>query len=294
MSVVQVLKFIVNHPLNRKNRIGSVKRFLKWQIGSRLIPYPVAYPFIGNTKLIVWRGLTGATGNLYAGLHEFEDMGFLLHLLRADDLFADIGSNIGSYTLLASGHRGAKTFAFEPIPITFAILKNNIAINEIENKVTALNIGLGSKQGSLKFTNGLDTMNHVAMDNDPAGAVLEVMVDTLDNVLGGKAPLLIKIDVEGFETDVLNGAAVTLGNSALKAIIIELNGSGERYGYDEADIHRKLMTHGFEAYQYEPLERKLIKTTNQQHGNMLYLRDIDFIKERIKTSPNINILGHSF
>jgi thymidylate synthase len=63
--------------------------------------------------------MTGATGNIYAGLHEFEDMAFLLHLLRSEDMFADVGSNIGSYTILASGVVGAKSVAFEPVPSTY-------------------------------------------------------------------------------------------------------------------------------------------------------------------------------
>jgi hypothetical protein len=42
------------------------------------------------------------SGNIYAGLHEFGDMAFVLHFLRAGDLFADVGANIGSYTVLAS------------------------------------------------------------------------------------------------------------------------------------------------------------------------------------------------
>jgi hypothetical protein len=47
-------------------------------------------------------GMTGATGNLYVGLHEFEEMAFLLHFLRPGDLFADVGANVGSYTILAA------------------------------------------------------------------------------------------------------------------------------------------------------------------------------------------------
>lgn len=52
--------------------------------------------------------MTGATGNIYVGLHEFEDMAFLLHVLRRTDLFVDVGANIGSYTILAGGAAGAK------------------------------------------------------------------------------------------------------------------------------------------------------------------------------------------
>ena len=43
----------------------------------------------------------GVTGNVYCGLHDFAEMSFMLHLLRAGDLFADIGANVGSYTVLA-------------------------------------------------------------------------------------------------------------------------------------------------------------------------------------------------
>jgi hypothetical protein len=43
--------------------------------------------------------MTGATGNVYYGLHEFQDMAFVTHYLREGYLFADIGANIGSYSV---------------------------------------------------------------------------------------------------------------------------------------------------------------------------------------------------
>jgi len=42
-------------------------------------------------------------------------------------------------------------------------------------------------------------------------------------------------------------------------IIIELNGSGKRYGYDENDIYRLLLSHGFRAFTYHPFKRHLIE-----------------------------------
>ena len=72
--------------------------------------------------LIANAGMAGATGNIYVGLREFEDMAFLLHLLRPDDLFVDVGANIGSFTVLASGAVGARSLAIEPIERTFNIL----------------------------------------------------------------------------------------------------------------------------------------------------------------------------
>lgn len=47
--------------------------------------------------------MTGATGNWYCGLQEYEDMSFVLHALRPGDLFVDVGANIGSYSILAAG-----------------------------------------------------------------------------------------------------------------------------------------------------------------------------------------------
>ncbi len=70
--------------------------------------------------------MTGATGNIYAGLHEFDDMAFFLHLLRPEDMFADVGSNIGSYTILASGVVGAKSVAFEPVAFNLSFFEQVI------------------------------------------------------------------------------------------------------------------------------------------------------------------------
>jgi hypothetical protein len=100
MGLLNTLRFIVEHPLNSGKRLASLRRFAAWQIGSRLVPGPVVVEFVGGTRLLVAPGQTGATGNLYAGLHELPEMAFVLHLLRPGDLFVDIGANIGSYTPL--------------------------------------------------------------------------------------------------------------------------------------------------------------------------------------------------
>jgi hypothetical protein len=110
------LKFIVSHPLNRGRPLSALGRFAAWQIASRLRS-EIEFELIEGAKLIVSRGMTGATGNIYCGLHEFVEMGFLLHLLRPDDLFLDVGANIGTYTILGAGVCKARTIAFEPILI---------------------------------------------------------------------------------------------------------------------------------------------------------------------------------
>jgi FkbM family methyltransferase len=286
----RTIQFVLTHPFTRGHRITALARLFKWQLLSRLRKQPVVHQFTKNSKLWVWKGLAGATGNIYCGLHEFEDMAFLLHLLRPDDLFIDIGANIGSYTMLASAEAGANTIAVEPVPQTFGHLTQNIKLNNIAAKATALNIGLGSKKDNLKFTRGHDTGNHVATEHDTD--VTEVKVDTLDNILAGQTPLLLKIDVEGFETEVLNGAEKILNSPGLKAIIIELNGAGDRYGFNDNDIHQLLFTKGFKVMRYNPFKRELAGAAerNTEH-NTLYLRDIDFISNRVNAANKIYVQG---
>lgn len=291
MNIISLVKFITSHPLNQNNKVGSIFRFCKWQINTKLNPYPIVYPFTEKAKLIVQKGMTGATGNLYCGLHEYNDMAFLLHFLREEDLFMDIGANVGSYTVLASGHIGAKTFSFEPVPSTFSHLVNNVSINKMSDKVKAFNLALGSQKGSINFTSTYDTINHVAKDVDTN--TISVPVETVDNILvDQKIPILLKIDVEGFETEVIKGAGNTLQNNDLKAIIIELNGSGGRYDYDEKEIHHTLINAGFKPFLYNPKERQLTEVNQFGSYNTIYIRDTHFVAKRLTEAPQIKVLNN--
>jgi FkbM family methyltransferase len=290
MSLLSTLKFITSHPLNRGNIIKAIFRFLRWQINTRLNTYPIIYQFTERSKLIIHKGMTGATGNLYCGLHEFEDMLFLLHFLRKNDLFLDVGANIGSYTILASSHVFANTISIEPVPSTFNHLVKNVLINFSQERVEVMNIALGSKKCFVDFTSNFDTVNHVATKSDTES--IKVSVEKLDDILlDKKVPILIKIDVEGFETEVLNGAANSILSNELKAIIVELNGSGLRYGYDENLIHEKLLVSGFKPYRYFPINRSLTLIETFGKYNTIYIRDIEFVTERLYNAEKVKIMN---
>lgn len=289
--ILNTLKYIYQHPFNAADRWGALARFFKWQLQCQFNPSPVIHPLTEHSRMIMWKGLTGATGNLYCGLLEFSDMGFLLHFLRPEDHFTDIGANVGVYTLLASGEIGAFTTCAEPVPVTFNHLMDNLRLNDIQQNVQALNIGLGNSDGLIRFTRSLDTVNHVAVAGETD--TLEVPVKRLDQILE-TTPVLIKIDVEGFETDVLNGANRILEDPALKAIIIELNGSGERYGYDEKDIHQKLLQLGFEPHTYDPLKRQLILLNSYGPYNTIYIRDKIFVQNRIESARKVKVANRRF
>jgi len=289
MEVLRILNGIIKHPFNKGARLNAVKDFCKWQFNNMLNPYPVIYTLTGKSKIIAFKGLTGVTGNIYCGLLEFADMGFLLHFLRDKDLFVDVGANVGVYTILSSAEIGAETISIEPIPQTFHLLAQNVLINNLGEKVKLYNIGLGRETGRLKFSKNLDTVNHVIADGESAGEVIEVEVKTLDSLFSNRIPDLIKIDVEGFETEVLAGANNILANPQLKAIIIELNGSGYRYGFDENEIHKKLVDLKFKPFTYDPFTRSLLGLEKFTNHNTIYIRDYDFVRERVIAAPKVKV-----
>ena len=282
-KIFRLFKFVWLHPLNKNNRLASLWRVISWQIISRIINVPIMLPFVNGTYLITNRGMIGATGDYYCGLREHEDMGFLLHVLQPGDLFVDAGANIGSYSILAGSCVGVDVMAFEPIPSTFSWLQKNIKVNALENKVRAMNVGLAEKKGTIHFSSNLDVRNHVLLKNEENLPFIEIDVVTLDDALNGKSPAVIKIDVEGFEIQTLIGAKNIINNPSLMAIIIEMNGSGERYGIKDDKIHKLLISKGFDSFEYDPFKHQLKSLQGKYKftSNTLYLKKLGEIKRRI-------------
>jgi FkbM family methyltransferase len=293
MSLSSSLLFILKHPLNKNKSLSALFRFSKWQLQSRFRNQIFKIPFIGTTQFLAKKGWTGVTGNIYCGLHEFEDMSFVLHFLGEGDLFVDIGANMGTYTILASGVRRANTIAIEPTLVTFNILQQNIELNQIDHLVNTENIGLAGSSGFLNFSTQYGTMNRVVTEKDNR-EVQQTKVKTLDEILrnqNDQETILLKIDVEGYETEVLIGAEQSLTDLRIKAIIIELNGSGHHYGYDENSIHQLLISHSFKPYCYNPYTRTLMEQSSFGKLNTIYIRDIDAAIQRIKNAPKFTVLG---
>jgi FkbM family methyltransferase len=256
MKLLEVLGRIRSHPLNRGNQFAAFLRLVRWQLAARLLPEAeFSLPFVNDSRLLMTRGMTDATGNFYCGLHEQDEMGFALHVLRRGDVFVDIGANVGSYTVLAA-KLGARVVAVEPIPETFARLVANLRLNGLESSVTAHCIGLSDRNGTLRFSTDNGTINHVlAASENLAGT--HIKVDALDSIVAGLSPVLIKIDVEGHELAVLNGARRTLESPSLLAVIMETNGSGLRYGISDAQLYELMKAGGFEPYTYTAVTRVL-------------------------------------
>ncbi len=300
MELLNTFRFILTHPFNREHKLRAVNRFFRWHLGSRMLPGKVAVAFVNDVRLLVNRGMRSATGNIYTGLHEFEDMAFVLHCLRPQDTFVDVGANVGSYTVLAGGAVGAKCIALEPGPDTYQHLLDNILFNSLTGRVDAQNIGVGKESGSLRFTIAYPsaTRSHMATTEETqkggSANTITVRVETLDAICADSDPTVIKIDVEGFETQVIAGGQATLAKDSLLAVIMELNGSGARYGFNDHAIHQQMLDNGFQPFTYAPFERKLVDF-NRAHAshNTIYVKDVDRVSQRLANAPAYQVQGRS-
>jgi FkbM family methyltransferase len=175
--------------------------------GKEVIQYP-----IGDQLKINLYKKSVFSYSVYKGF-EKDETNYLKSTLKEGDIFIDIGSNIGWFSLIASkivGEKG-KVICFEPTPETYARLVENVKLNNLRN-IDYRNVGLSDKKGELPFyvsENGYDAFNSFAPNQHiESGNTIQIPVSTLDFEIENidKALIkLVKIDVEGWEKFVLYG-----------------------------------------------------------------------------------------
>ena len=279
-ALLRLARLYARHPLTRDARLPAWWRFAAWQVRSRM-GGEVIVPWVAGQRLAVRRGMTGATGNIYLGLHEFPNMMLMLHFLRKGDVFLDVGANIGSYTVLAAGACGARTLAFEPDPDTARHLRRNVDINALAERVAVHEIALGDAAGVVRFTTGRDTTNRLADAADPN--VRAVRQERLDDVVGDERPSMAKIDVEGAEEQVLQGAERVLACRSLRVVQIETV---------TRRVADTFASHDFAEVRYDPFTRRLRDApAGPTIPNAVFVRDRDAVADRLASAAPVEVLG---
>ena len=172
-------------------------------------------------------------------------------LIRPDDYFIDVGANIGLVSLLAASRLGKSgcLVAIEPNPTVFKRLTGHLRDNGLLPTVTLLNIALGERSATAflhvaEGHTGTGTLTH-------GDAGIPVKVETAGEVIPAPAddqPVVIKMDVEGFECRALAGMSELLARVEV-AVLIEISRDMlERIGDSSAALHDKLVNAGFDCY----------------------------------------------
>ncbi len=201
-------------------------RLLKWQLSKNISKKPVIVPVGNNRRFKVVCDSKFSSLVIYNRLPDWNEMNFLLRFLRPEDVFVDIGANVGFYTVLAS------TIIFEqPIiaveanPRNVIILREQVALNHLSN-VRVFETALGSTEGVLMFEDSSRETGSLASADACSGAQIRVACSLLDHILASvpiASPVIVaKMDVEGCEGMILEGAKRTLETGAVKIWLFEL------------------------------------------------------------------------
>lgn len=147
------------------------------------------------------------------GSYEPNELAFLARVLRPGMQVVDVGANEGFYTVFAARRvaPGGRVLAFEPSPRERSRLERNVRINRLAN-VQVLPLALGARPGRAVLRvanpehNGQNSLGAFAYESVSLAGEVNVEVRTLDEVAAGTRVDLVKIDVEGAELAVLEGA----------------------------------------------------------------------------------------
>jgi FkbM family methyltransferase len=233
---------------------------------------------------------------IYQGDFETNERAYLHAFLRPGDVFVDVGANIGLFTLIAArivGESGA-VHAFEPCAKTYRRLLDNVAMNKLNN-VECHQAALSDIAQTLEMsisTDGMDAWNALAdrpymgqhYEKESIQACRWDDVASERNLIGRVA--LMKIDVEGWETHVLNGALKSLSHDDAPVLQVEFTDSAARAAGDSCqNLYRTLESLGYRMYQYDAGSRVLHPDPmRQEYGylNLFAVKDLAAAKARLE------------
>lgn len=168
---------------------------------------------------------------------------------QSDEVFVDIGANVGMYTIWAAKTRGVRTFAFEPESQNYALLCRNIVMNGLGDRVVAYCLALSDSAGySMLHLSDFhlggschsfgEKIDH-RLEHRESKVSQGCVAATLDTLVAQgvlPVPVHIKIDVDGLEHKVLAGCRDVLANPAVKSILVEINTNLEQHRKVIADL----------------------------------------------------------
>lgn len=246
-QVAFIVRHIWTHPSNRDRRLRRLLFSCYFQARTRLLSRPMVV-HVGRRSRIFARLHQSATSEVvYAHPHDRN----LLHwerVVRPDDLFIDVGANVGVYSIWAL-EQGAEVIAVEPLSAACNSFRENMQLNGYTPEI--LQVAVADRNGTMPITSGLDVANHLVRDDSSGSVTTEVPVTTLDSVIGERTVAGLKLDVEGAEFLALQGGARALSEHRIRLIQIEWNHcSLHVVGEDRRPLAELLLGHGYKLFRF--------------------------------------------
>ncbi|MCS5712302.1 FkbM family methyltransferase [Candidatus Berkiella aquae] len=221
-QILPILRYIIqnNSPFAIPYRLGlaflyqGYKRCVKTIFSKRLF---------NGQKIFLYPNNCISSAFVYASHPDKQEIAALRQLADNQSVFLDIGANIGAYSIMLMD-KVKKLYAFEAHPHTANLCKMNFLLNGLsEEQVIAKAVSDNNQSTYFSNLDDGDPLNTIVQNSSQA---IEVPSITLDQFIQEKqfesgTNFLLKIDVEGFEHHVLQGAADFLKNQPIKAILLE-------------------------------------------------------------------------
>lgn len=197
--------------------------------------------------------------------------------LKPGDTFVDVGANVGLFSLLASRVVGptGKVIAIEPAPVTIEALRTTVRANGLAGIVTIKEVAAGAEQGlgTLAVTQN-STHNSLLATDASANSVVS-LIAPLDEIVGTTIPDMVKIDVEGWEPQVLEGMKSILQTNPNLIVIMDFEPAHiRRTGISAATWVQRMLSAGLHIFEID-----------ERNGELTELR-----KSGLEEIVSINVL----
>ena len=159
-----------------------------------------------------------------------------INKFKKNDIFWDVGANVGIYTIYAVIKSKVHAYAFEPMPLNYKSLCLNISLNKVNDKITPFCLALNDKNMfSYLYIKWLEegyagtsfnTPLEISSKNGLKIRQFCTNIDTLVYKLGMRCPNYLKIDVDGNDLLILKGAQKVMKNKKFKSLFIEIFNRG--------------------------------------------------------------------
>ena len=188
-------------------------------------------------------------------------MGFMMHFLRKDDFFVDIGANIGTYSLLAAAVSEAFVLSFEPDDARREFFKDQVTANTLAPLIFIDGRVVSTKEETLIFSEQSVSKNIYVEAGVPRIAV------SMDSLELDKTPIMVKIDAKGYDLEVVQGMRELLEHDDLKVVLCDFSDDIEE---EVKNLVREIIrSKGFKVCAYDPKQRSLEEVPDQDKQLML-------------------------
>ena len=180
----------------------------------------------------------------------------LMNEIKPGDVIADVGAYVGLYTIAMANRTGSsgRVVAFEPDSANFSALKEHVELNRVRDRVELKQLAVGAHSGRFQFNADASSESAVTDIQQASPGSSGVECAKLDDVFGDRRVDIAKIDVEGYELQVLQGARTLLTENTRRprAIFVEVHPfAWSKFGATSDSVLRLLWDCGYDVHDID-------------------------------------------